>query len=70
VMWAVERADGGRGVGFTGGHAHANWGNDNYRKIILNALFWTARKEVPADGVPSKVSEDELKLNLDPKLQK
>ncbi len=70
VMWATERADGGRGVGFTGGHAHANWGNDNYRKIILNALFWTARKEVPADGVSSKVSDDELKQNLDPKPQK
>jgi len=70
VMWAVERPDGGRGVGFTGGHAHANWGNDNYRKIILNALFWTAKKEVPADGVSTKVSEEELKQNLDPKPQK
>ncbi|MFN8007481.1 MAG: DUF1080 domain-containing protein [Terriglobia bacterium] len=70
VMWAVERPDGGRGVGFTGGHVHANWGDDNYRKIFLNALFWTAKKEVPADGVSSTVSPEELKQNLDPKPQK
>ena len=33
MMWAVERADGGRGFGFTGGHFHDNWGNDDYRKV-------------------------------------
>src|SRR5207249_573069 len=26
LAWAVERADGGRGFGFTGGHFHSNWG--------------------------------------------
>jgi hypothetical protein len=67
LMWAVERLDGGRGVGFTGGHAHKNWGNDNFRKLILNALLWTAKMEVPAEGVQSSVSEEELKANLDPK---
>ena len=25
LMWGLERADGGRGVGFTGGHYHRNW---------------------------------------------
>jgi hypothetical protein len=54
-------------VGFTGGHAHKNWGNDNFRKLILNALLWTAKMEVPAEGVQSSVSEEELKANLDPK---
>ena len=29
VSWATERADGGRGFGFTGGHNHKNWGNDD-----------------------------------------
>jgi hypothetical protein len=67
LMWAVERPDGGRGVGFTGGHVHKNWGNDNFRKLILNALLWTAKIEVPAEGVQSSVSEEELKANLDPK---
>jgi type 1 glutamine amidotransferase len=67
LMWAVERPDKGSGVGFTGGHTHKNWGNDNFRKLILNALLWTAKMEVPADGVESSVSEEELQLNLDPK---
>ena len=67
MMWCVERPDGGRGVGFTGGHFHKNWGDDNFRKVVLNALVWVAKAEVPAEGVPSKVTEDDLKQNLDPK---
>lgn len=67
LMWAVERSDGGRGFGFTGAHFHKNWGNDNFRKIVLNAILWSAKVEVPADGVQSAVTEEELKLNLDPK---
>ena len=27
MMWAVERPDGGRSFGFTGGHTHTNWGD-------------------------------------------
>ena len=67
VAWAVERPDGGRGFGFTGGHTHANWGNDNFRKLVLNALLWTAKSDVPADGVSSSVTPEELTQNLDPK---
>lgn len=65
MMWAVERADGGRGFGFTGGHFHDNWGNDDVRKAVLNALVWVCKVEVPASGVVSKVSPDELRENLD-----
>ena len=54
VGWAVERADGGRGFGFTGGHFYANWWNADFRKLILNAIVWSARLEVPADGVRSE----------------
>jgi type 1 glutamine amidotransferase len=67
MAWACERADGGRGFGWTGAHYHKNWGNDNFRKLVLNAILWTAKVEVPADGVQSEVSQDELKQNLDPK---
>lgn len=69
MMWAYERPDGGRGFGFTGGHTHANWGNENQRKVVLNALLWIAKMEVPANGVQSSVSDDDLKQNLDPKGQ-
>ena len=68
IMWAVEREDGGRGVGFTGGHFHKNWANDQQRNLILNTMVWMAGGEVPKGGVKSEpVSEDEINANLDPK---
>jgi type 1 glutamine amidotransferase len=67
LMWAYERPNGGRGFGFTGGHTHANWGNPNQRKVVLNALLWVAKAEVPANGVESSPTEEDLKQNLDPK---
>jgi hypothetical protein len=67
VAWACERPDGGRGFGFTGGHYHRNWGNDDFRKLVLNAILWTAKVEVPADGVECKLAEDQLRRNLDKK---
>ena len=42
VGWAVERADGGRGVGFTGGHFYRNWASPDFRKLVLNAVAWIA----------------------------
>jgi type 1 glutamine amidotransferase len=57
VGWAVERADGGRGFGFTGGHFYANWWNADFRKLILNAIVWTARLDVPPAGVRSQPFE-------------
>jgi type 1 glutamine amidotransferase len=67
MMWAVERPDGGRGFGFTGGHYHDNWANDNFRKVVLNALVWVAKGEVPANGIESHVTQEDLNANLDPK---
>ena len=67
LMWSVERPDGGRGFGFTGGHRHLNWGNDDFRKIVLNALLWIAKVEVPPNGVNSSMTEPQLMENLDPK---
>ncbi len=67
MMWAVERPDGGRGIGFTGGHFHKNWQNDNFRKVVLNGALWICHHEVPRDGVASTVSDEEIKANLDPK---
>jgi type 1 glutamine amidotransferase len=67
VMWVVQREEGGRGFGFTGGHKHLNWGNDSQRKLVLNAILWIARAEVPRTGVESKVTDADLHANLDPK---
>ena len=67
LAWAVERPDGGRGFGFTGAHTHKNWGNPEYRKLVLNALLWTAKLDVPSSGVDCEVTPDQLTQNLDPK---
>ena len=67
LMWTYERPEGGRGFGFTGGHTHANWGDEGQRKVVLNALLWIARAEVPKTGVESTVTPEQLQLNLDPK---
>lgn len=55
VMWAVERADGGRGLGFTGGHFFANWWNPDFRRLVLNAIAWSAKLDVPPGGVDSEL---------------
>lgn len=57
VGWAVERADGGRAFGFTGGHFYDNWWLPDFRKLILNAIVWTARLEVPEIGIDSQLGE-------------
>jgi putative membrane-bound dehydrogenase-like protein len=66
VAWAYERPGGGRGFGFTGGHNHLSWQSDGFRKIVLNAILWTAGVEVPPGGFDSKRPYDiEIKSNLD-----
>jgi hypothetical protein len=68
TMWAVERSDGGRGFGFTGGHFHLNWQNDDQRRLLLNALVWLAKLDVPSGGIDSaSVSDTEVQQNLDEK---
>lgn len=65
VAWAAEREGGGRGFGFTGGHYHRGWANNDQRKLVLNAILWTAQVEVPAAGVESAVTDADMTANLD-----
>jgi type 1 glutamine amidotransferase len=67
MMWVANGPAGGRAFGFTGGHFHTNWGDGNFRKVVLNALVWVAGAEVPPGGVASTVTAEELKQNLDVK---
>ena len=68
MMWAVERKDGGRGIGFTGGHWHRNWAIDDFRRVVLNGMIWAAKLEVPEKGVKSEaITEAQLNENLDRK---
>ncbi len=66
TSWVKERADGGRGFGFTGGHYHWNWGHDQFRKLVLNEIVWIAKVDVPKQGVPSKsLTVKDLEANQD-----
>ena len=65
LAWAYERPGGGRGFGCTGSHFHGNWADDDYRRMILNALVWTSGLEVPAEGVASKPTAEDLVADQD-----
>ncbi len=66
VAWAATRSDGGRGFGFTGGHYHWNWGDPNFRKLVLNAIAWCAHVPVPVGGVKDlPVTLERLEENQD-----
>jgi type 1 glutamine amidotransferase len=51
VAWCVERPDGGRGFGIVMPHFYRNWKLEDLRRFILNGIVWTAKLDVPADGV-------------------
>lgn len=68
VAWAYDRPNGGRGFGFTGGHNHMNWKDDNQRRTVLNAIVWAAGAKVPNGGIKSKVNEKMMMANLDKKV--
>jgi quercetin dioxygenase-like cupin family protein/type 1 glutamine amidotransferase len=53
VAWTWERPGGGRSFGFTGLHFVSNLEQPELRKLLLNAIVWTAGMEVPTAGVRS-----------------
>lgn len=57
VVWAIEREDDGRGVGVVMPHYYRNWKLDDLRTMVLNGIFWSARLEVPEDGVKTTLPE-------------
>ncbi len=67
VAWTFERGNGGRSFGFTGGHFHRNWGDENFRRLVTNAILWTAKVEVPKEGAKVELDPTDLKKNLDRK---
>lgn len=65
IAWAYTRNGGGRSFGFTGGHIHNNWMQNDYRKLLLNAIAWTAKANIPPNGIdtpaPSQQEMDALR---------
>jgi len=57
VAWGVERRDGGRGFGIVMPHFYKNWGQPDLRKLILNAIVWSAKLPMPENGVESSLPD-------------
>ncbi len=64
LAWATERADGGRGFGFTGLHLHENWKVPEFRRLLVNAVLWTAKLKVPEGGARCDLDPGDLDKNL------
>jgi len=58
IGWVYQRKDNkgplgeGRSFGFTGCHFHLNFGIEDFRRMIVNGILWTAGVEVPQGGAP------------------
>lgn len=70
LAWAVENPTKARGFGFTGGHFHQHWAKDGFRKLVLNAIVWTAGAEVPQNGVVGKVAASPTYQTIDEAIAK
>lgn len=70
LAWAVQNPNRARGFGFTGGHFHRHWANENFRKLVLNAIVWTAGLEVPENGVSGKVPATPIYQTIDEAIAK
>jgi type 1 glutamine amidotransferase len=67
LAWTFDRPNGGRSFGFTGAHFHRNWGEDNFRRLVVNAILWTAKLEVPKEGAQVLLKPADIEKNLDRK---
>ncbi len=57
IAWAVQRPDGGRGVGIVLPHYYRSWRIDDLRTLVLNSIVWTAKTDIPAEGVKTSLPD-------------
>jgi type 1 glutamine amidotransferase len=62
VGWTYERPGGGRSFATTLGHPYANFQREPFRRMVVNAVLWSAKMEVPKGGADVELSEEALKL--------
>jgi len=67
VGWAYERSGDGRAFGTTLGHFYRNFQQEPFRRMVVNAILWTAHVEVPKQGAAVNLSEEDLALPPRPK---
>lgn len=61
VSWAYDRPDEGRSFAFTGGHLHASFAQEGYRRFLVNGILWSAKVEIPKEGSPVALTAEQLK---------
>src|SRR5438445_10092445 len=62
AAWAFERHGGGRSFAFSGAHYLVALDQPMVRKMVLNAIVWSAGLEVPKGGVRSAMPDEAMKL--------
>lgn len=63
VCWAWQRPDGGRSFGFSGGHFHANWKRQEYRRLMAQAVLWSVGLPVPKKGLAVELPKSAFDLD-------
>jgi trehalose utilization protein len=66
VAWAYDRPEGGRSFTFTGAHLHASFGQEGYRRMLVNGVLWSAGLEVPEGGAKADLDPADLPKYLRP----
>ncbi|MCA9041890.1 MAG: ThuA domain-containing protein [Planctomycetaceae bacterium] len=63
VGWAFEREkNNGRSYATTLGHFYDNFQQEPFRRMVVNAILWTAHVDVPEEGAKVNLSEADLAL--------
>jgi hypothetical protein len=66
VAWAYDRPEGGRSFTFTGGHLHASFAQEGYRRFLVNGILWSAGVEVPKGGARVELDAADVPAYLKP----
>lgn len=62
VAWSYQRPNGGRTFATSLGHFWENFAREPFRRAMVNAILWSAHREVPADGAPISAVPAELEM--------
>jgi type 1 glutamine amidotransferase len=52
----------GRAFGTKLGHPYDNFRREPFRRMLVNAILWTAHVELPKTGAPVALAEENLAL--------
>lgn len=65
IFWLCENPNSTRGFGCTGGHAVWTLAHPDFRKLVLNAVAWLAKIDIPEGGFDAKCpSLDEIAAKI------